>query len=121
MIEKHHKFMWDFSRSFLQSLKRPVFIYLTTLALTAQLFFAFLFYMAESESNSSILTFFDSLYYTVTVMTGVGLGDIYPHTVWGKAISIVMMLSGTVIFVTFTGVLAASILEIESEHQAPKK
>ena len=70
----------------------------------------------EQGINPSVLSFFDAFYYTVTIMTGVGLGDIYPHTTYGKAISIVMMLSGTVIFVCFTAVLAALILAIESEH-----
>lgn len=116
MLKKHHRIMWDFSRGFVQSFKRPVFIYMTTLAITLQFFFAFLFYVVEVEANLSIRTFFDSFYYTVTVMTGVGLGDIYPQTLLGRVISIVMMLSGTVIFVSFTGVLAASILQIESEH-----
>ncbi|MFZ3228873.1 MAG: potassium channel family protein [Pseudobdellovibrio sp.] len=121
MINKHHRFMWNFTKSFVQSLSRPVFIYLTTLAITAQLFFASIFYWAEGSLNPSLQTFFDSLYFTVTVMTGVGLGDIYPTSVLGKFISMLMMLSGTVIFVCFTGVLAASILQIESEHIEKQK
>ncbi|OYZ15125.1 MAG: hypothetical protein B7Y39_16630 [Bdellovibrio sp. 28-41-41] len=57
----------------------------------------------------------------MTVTTGVGLGDISPKTTPGKALSMVMMLSGTVIFVCFTAVLAASILAIEAEHLKEKK
>lgn len=108
--------MWAFTRSFILSLRRPVFIYLTSLALTLQMVFASVFYWVEYGFNKSIETFFDSLYYTITVMTGVGLGDIYPVTTLGRIVSMVMMLSGTGIFVCFTGVLAASILQIESEH-----
>jgi hypothetical protein len=116
MIKSHHQLMWSFTKSFLLSLRRPVFIYLSSLAVTAQLFFAGVFYWVEVGPSPHIHTLFDAFYYTVTVMTGVGLGDISPATAAGRWVSIFMMLSGTVIFVCFTGTLAASILEIESEH-----
>ena len=116
MLKAHHKFMWSFTKSFLRGLKRPVFIYLMTLAITLQLFFASVFYEVESESNQMAKSFFDCLYYTVSVMTGVGLGDVHPITTLGRVTSIFMMLSGTVIFVSFTGALAASILQVESQH-----
>jgi len=113
--------MWSFTRSFIKSFKRPVFIYMASLAVTAQIFFAAMFYFIEKSVNTSVATFFDALYYTVTVTTGVGLGDIFPLTTPGKALSMVMMLSGTVIFVCFTAVLSASILAIEAEHLKEKQ
>ncbi|OYZ21264.1 MAG: hypothetical protein B7Y39_09535 [Bdellovibrio sp. 28-41-41] len=121
MLRGHHNLMWSFTRSFVKSFKRPVFIYLASLAVTVQIFFAALFYIIEKNFNPAVATFFDALYYTVTVTTGVGLGDISPITTPGKALSMVMMLSGTVIFVCFTAVLAASILAIEAEHLKEKQ
>ena len=121
MLIGHHKLMWSFTRSFIKSFKRPVFIYLASLAVTAQIFFAAMFYIIEKNFNPAVATFFDALYFTVTVTTGVGLGDIFPRTMPGKALSMVMMLSGTVIFVCFTAVLAASILAIEAEHLKEKQ
>jgi voltage-gated potassium channel len=115
--------MLDFTSSFLRSLRRPVFFYLATLAISVQVVFAFLFYQAEVGHNPAVDSYFDSLYYTVNVMTSVGLGDIHPITFLGRVVSMLMMLSSTVIFVCFTGVLAASILEIEAVHvrvQKPK-
>jgi voltage-gated potassium channel len=116
MLKAHHHFMWNFTRSFIKSLKRPVFVYLITLSFTLQILFSALFFHFEQESNVDVGSFFDSLYYTVSVMTGVGLGDIHPVTFLGKVVSMMMMLAGTAIFVSFTGVLAASILQIETEH-----
>ncbi len=121
MIKSHHHFMWNFTRSFVRSLKRPVFIYLTTLSLTLQLFFSALLFQVEVGLNPAIASFFDALYLTVSVMTGVGLGDVHPITFAGKVITILMMLAGTAIFVAFTGVLAASVLEIEAEHLGFRK
>ena len=108
--------MWDFTSAFVRSLRRPVFVYLTTLALTVQAIFAVFFYLAETGKNERVISFFDSFYFTVTVMTGVGLGDIAPVTGLGRLVAMLMMLAGTAIFVAFTGVLAASILEVENEH-----
>ena len=116
MLKSHHQLMWTFTSKLIHCFARPVFIYLVSLSLTLQLFFAAIFFQVESGTNREVATFFDALYFTVTIMTGVGLGDIHPVTVWGKLVSMLMMLSGTVIFVTFTAVLAVFVLEIESEH-----
>jgi voltage-gated potassium channel len=104
-----------YTRKFLISLRRPVMIYMVTVSITAQLFFAAIFYWAEVDHNSKLVTFFDSLYFTVTLMTSVGLGDIVPVTTIGRALAIVMMLAGTAIYVCFTAVLAAMIMEADPE------
>jgi voltage-gated potassium channel len=88
-------------------------IYLTSLSFTVMGLYSAAFYMAEGDLNPNLHTYFESLYFTVTVMTGVGLGDITPVTIMGRIISMVMMLSGTAIFVCFTATLSASIMDIE--------
>ncbi len=113
IIDRHHKFMWSFTKVLLASLRRPVIIYLVSLSISFVPILSAAFYAVEHDSNPQIRTFFDSLYFTVTVMTGVGLGDIYPITVAGRLISMVMMLLGTGIFISFTATLSASILDIE--------
>jgi voltage-gated potassium channel len=114
---KHHTFMWGFSKRFLVSLKRPVFAYLATLSLTSILLFSAAFHAVEGSGiNPNIHEFFDSVYYGVTVTTGVGLGDIAPVTRLGKLLTLFMMLLSTALFVSFSGILAASILEVEMDH-----
>ena len=53
----------------------------------------------------------------------VGYGDIAPITFLGRITAILMMLLGTFIFVSFTGVVGATVLELEAErksqHQKP--
>jgi voltage-gated potassium channel len=70
-------------------------------------------YYVETGLNPNILHWGDALYYSVTVMTSVGLGDITPKTGAGKIISALMMLSGTAIYVAFTASLATVLLESE--------
>lgn len=115
-IQTHHNFMLNFTKIFFTSLKRPVFAYLISLSFTLITLCSVLFYWIESDQNPKIENFFDSIYYSVTIMTGVGLGDIAPVTIYGKALSMLMMLAGTAIFVSFTAVLSAVILEIEMVH-----
>lgn len=116
MIRKHHHFMLGFTRKLILSLRRPVFAYLTTLSLSSIILFSFAFHYVEFGVNANLTEFFDSFYYSVTVTTGVGFGDIAPVTRIGKLLSIIMMFLSTALYVCFTGALAASILEIELEE-----
>ncbi len=117
-IRGHHTFMVSFTRSLLKGLFRPVFAYLVTLSLTLIAFCSLGIYFLERQTNPGIASIFDAAYYSVTIMTSVGLGDIVPVTTGGRILSMAMMLSGTAIFVSFTATLAAVILEIELDHRA---
>ena len=81
------------------------------------LFFSGLFYVIEHNHNASILRWFDALYFTVATMTTVGFGDLVPRTDGGRVVAMLMMLSGTMIFVSFTAVVSSVILELELEHK----
>ncbi len=118
IIRDHHQMMWTFTKSLVVSFGRPVFIYLLSLAFSMIGLFSSAVYFAERDFNPAMSTYFNALYFTVTVMTGVGLGDISPVTFLGEIISMVMMFAGTAIFVCFTAVLAASILDIEMKQSA---
>lgn len=120
MIRDHHQFMVTFSKSFISGLRRPVMAYLTTLSFTLMAAASSFFYWLEFGVNPKVETYFDSLYYSITIMTGVGLGDIIPLTTGGRILSIFMMLAGTGIFVCFVAVLSAQILEIEMRHYPPQ-
>lgn len=80
---------------------------------TITLISAGLFYQFENMSNKNINSYFDALYYTVTIITGVGLGDIAPITIYGRVVSMMTMVAGTSVFVCATAIIASSILHIE--------
>lgn len=109
--------MMSFTTKFLLSLRRPVFLYLTTLSLSAVCLFALAFHHLEGDVNPKVASLFDSFFYAVVVTTGVGLGDIMPVTTLGKTLSIFMMFLSTGLYVCFTGILAASLLEIENDQK----
>lgn len=70
-------------------------------------------YWLEFEANPGVNSWFDALYYSVTITTGVGLGDIAPITIPGRILSMGLMLMGTAIFVAFTACLATALIEFE--------
>jgi voltage-gated potassium channel len=119
-IRKHHTFMVRFTGSLLKALWRPVLVYLLTLSFTVIFLCSVGIYYLERDVNEKIQTLFDAAYYSVTVMTGVGLGDLAPVTVAGRILSMAMMLLGTAIFVSFTAVVSAAILEIEMNQDEQK-
>lgn len=113
--------MWSFSKSIFYAVRRPVFAYLFTLSMTAIAVCSLLMYLIEHPHNAEIKNLLDAFYYSVTIMTGVGLGDIAPLTTAGKILSMLMMLLGTAIFVCFTAVLGVTIMETEMDHQKSQR
>ena len=115
-VKAHHDFMWDYVKELLQIFRRPAMIFLIFSGFSIMLFFGGALYFIERNANNPMIhTYFDALYFSVTVMTTVGLGDVHPITPLGRAVSMVMMIIGSGLFVSFTAVISAAIVEIESQ------
>lgn len=117
---KHHRLMWTFTSALFDSLKRPVFLFLTTASFSIMTIGAALFYLAEKDVNPDVTRFFDADTGHCHLATGVGLGDITAQTDVGRIISMRLMLVGTAIYVSFTVTLSVSIIEIEVQHRQSK-
>ena len=108
--------MMSLSKALIYSLKRPIFLYLTTLSMTLMGLSSLGIFYFEHASNPQIGSMLDAMYYAVSITTGVGLGDISPVTAAGRVLSMLMMLMGTAIYVSFTASLATVLLETELTH-----
>jgi hypothetical protein len=62
-------------------------------------------------------TLFDSLYWTITVLTTVGFGDITPHTTLGKALFIFDAISGISTYVYLITSWQSSLVEARLERK----
>ena len=121
-LKQHHEFMWSYSKSLLVKVfKRPAFIYLGLSAFTVMGFFSLLIFLIERSVNPKFQFFLDAVHFTVGTMTSVGVSDMGPVTSAGKIISMMMMLLGTFILVSFTAVVASTVLELELELKSKQK
>ena len=109
--------MHFFIKELLFSLTQPVFIFLTIVSAFLNAGGALAFFLIDGASHTPALSYFDSLFFAVTTTTGVGYGDITPHTVGGKIVAMSLMLMGTAVFAAFTGTLAATLLELELKRR----
>lgn len=73
-----------------------------------------LFYV-EHETNPKIRTLLDTVWWAVATVTTVGYGDISPVTPSGKIIGIVLMILGTAVFWSYTGLFAETLITEEFE------
>ncbi len=113
-VHSHHKFMWKYLMEVFWALTRPAMVFLFFMSVSVLILCASGFYYFELGHNPKVITFLDAFYYSVTIFTGVGLGDIFPVTTHGRIISMVMMIVGTGIYVSLTAVIATTIMTIET-------
>ncbi len=109
------------SKALFKALTRPLLAYLTVVAFTVMGLASVVMWLLEGELNPRFATVFDSLYFVVTTMSGVGFGDLVPVTVLGRAFSMGLMLLGTALFATFVAVLASSIVEFEIDPESEER
>jgi voltage-gated potassium channel len=65
------------------------------------------FNVERSDSSSNIKTFPDALWWAVSTVTTVGYGDKYPSTEGGRAVAVILMLTGIALVGTMTAAIAA--------------
>jgi voltage-gated potassium channel len=69
-------------------------------------------YTVESgDSNATIKTYDDALWFAITTMTISGYGDVYPVTIPGKIISIILIFIGLAVILGFISSLGATLVE----------
>ena len=66
--------------------------------------------LAERSPESSIVTAEDAVWWSITTITTVGYGDLYPVTLPGRLIAAALMFTGVGLFGTLSGVIAGFFL-----------
>lgn len=69
----------------------------------------------SASASANILTIEDGIWWAVTTMTGVGFGDVYPVTTWGRGIGIVLEVLGVVVFGLIAGHIAVTLFRIQDD------
>jgi len=68
-------------------------------------------YILEADKNSNIHTLFDGIYWAIVTISTVGYGDISPVTDVGRAISILIIVSGIAMISFVTSVIVSAFSE----------
>lgn len=89
-----------------QFIVSSAFVFLAVLGNGLLFLVSIVFYYLEQGINPNLHTFLDSLWWGISTITTVGYGDLVPVTTAGKILGIILMYSGTVLFISFTGLLA---------------
>ncbi len=97
-------------------LKEPAFISLTVGGNLTLMIASILVYFLERGSDSSIKTFFDAVWWGVTTITTIGYGDVVPSSFLGRLIGLILMYTGTVIFIAFTSLFASYWIRVAMER-----
>lgn len=105
------------ARSFLKIIARPIFLYPIVLGNLFLIFSTLAVFFLEKDQNPHMKSYWDSLWWGVTTITTVGFGDVVPITWQGRLMGMILMYTGTVLFVTFTGLLVSYWLREEVERE----
>lgn len=97
----------------MKALKNPIFLALTLVGNVALVCCAIGFYLGEWGVNPAVRGFPDAIWWAFVTMTTVGYGDIVPVTGSGRLASIVLMLTGGVLFLSFIALLSSAFTELE--------
>lgn len=101
-------------RRFLSVLWYPGFLFLFFFANFFMLAGAALFYHFEGGLNPQLAGgFFSAVWWAIATITTVGYGDVVPLTTGGRAIGVILMYTGTALFVAFISVVMNRVSEIE--------
>ena len=76
----------------------------------------FIHYAESSRAGSSIVTFDDSLYYTIVTLSTVGFGDITPVTRLGRFFTLLLILSGMILIPWQAGRLVSLLVRRDSNR-----
>jgi voltage-gated potassium channel len=93
---------------------------LYSLLITLSLIFisAILLYLAEANAQPEVFGSIPrSLWWAVTTLTTVGYGDVYPLTAIGKALTVLITITGIGVVAIPTGILAGGFSEILSKSK----
>lgn len=93
-------------------------LYLCTLVGVVVLSGALGFHYFEAEVNPNVHGLWDSFWWTISTVTTVGYGDIYPVTTGGRILAIFLMLGGVATVSAVTAAIAATLVERRERARA---
>lgn len=102
----------------LRHFRRNEFAYLTAFLAITIIFSSISILFAEpSNPEANIVNIGDALWWSISTMTTVAYGDVYPVTVQGKVIAIILMFAGIGILWTFVAAVSSKLVAKRIEEK----
>jgi voltage-gated potassium channel len=86
-------------------------------AVTMWLVTAAAFYLFEQGDNAGIEGFGDALWWSMTTLSTVGYGDLYPTSVGGRVVAVVTMLIGVGVIGTLAATMATVLVDVRDRKR----
>jgi voltage-gated potassium channel len=95
----------------LKHFRRNEFVFLTAfLAITIIFGSISILFVEPTSPQATIVNFGDALWWSISTMTTVSYGDVYPVTIEGKVIAIILMFAGIGILWTFVAAVSSKLV-----------
>ena len=95
------------SSHFVKTLFSPVLLFFALLGNLCLAAGIFVFYTYEYGVNPNVNSWFDALWWGMSTVTTVGYGDIIPMTTEGRVTGIFLMMTGLILFISFSALLVS--------------
>lgn len=105
------------ARRLFELVKSRTFLVLT---LTGNLFLVLavlVVYFLERNQNPQMESLLNAFWWGVATITTVGYGDVVPAGIPGRIIGLILMYTGTVLFIAFTSLVAAFLVRSEMSQK----
>lgn len=74
-------------------------------------------YFESLHGAPNIKSFGDAVWWSFSTITTIGYGDHYPVSLGGRIITVLLMFAGISLFVTFTGLVSSSIMQMRNSTE----
>lgn len=94
-------------------IRQPIFLYVTLLGHAVVLIGTVLFYHFENGTNPQVDSLFESLFWAIATVSGVGESGIVPITIHGKIVAMVTMILGSLFLWSYAALFVGALVSPE--------
>lgn len=95
--------------------------YLTLITIVIWITAGTLFFELEHGSNDGIEDIFDALWWSMTTLSTVGYGDLYPGTFGGRVVAVVTMVCGIGVLGTLAATIASAFVDLRERGRRGRR
>jgi voltage-gated potassium channel len=103
-----------------QNRARGTFVTVAMISFVLVLYSSIVVLNVETGPKATIRTAEDALWWSLSTVTTVGYGDVYPTTPIGRMVAGILMIAGVALFGTFTAVVASFFVQQDIKQEEDK-